>query len=115
MCRHAKQVAPLIAAAGSAKLENGGAVRVTGRVPPGSQVSIEVWSERRVRASFFDSKKDEATGAIPCRLYLSREIPAYYRIYVPGMHPHPAFPDAGRCTRPLTRLSQTPPGGSGFN
>ena len=78
------QIAPPVIEAGKSTLEDGGQVRVSGQVPPGSQVFIEVWSEYRVRASFFDSRKDDATGAVPYRLYLSEDIPAYYRIYVPA-------------------------------
>ncbi len=64
-------------------VSNGGEIKVTGQAPAGRPVYLEVWSERSVRASFFDSKKDEKSGKAPYRLYLSEQIPAFYRIYLP--------------------------------
>ncbi len=66
-----------------AAVNNGGEILVSGQAPAGKDVFVEVWSERTVRASFFDASKDLKTGAIPYRLYLSNQIPAHYRIYLP--------------------------------
>jgi hypothetical protein len=65
-------------------VKNGGEILVTGQAPVGKAVYIEVWSEKTVRASFFDSKKDPKTGSVPYRLYISDQIPAYYRTYLPA-------------------------------
>lgn len=64
-------------------LKNGGTVTITGKAPAGKPVFIEVWAEKRVRASFFDSKRDEKTGKIPYILYMTSEMPAYYKILIP--------------------------------
>jgi hypothetical protein len=64
-------------------LDNGGTITVTGTAPAGKPVFIEVWSERMVRASRFDSEKDPETGKPPYILYMTHEMPAYYTIYVP--------------------------------
>jgi hypothetical protein len=66
-----------------AVVSNGGEILVSGQAPAGKDVYLEVWSERTVRASFFDASKDLRTGSIPYRLYLSNQIPAHYRIYLP--------------------------------
>jgi hypothetical protein len=63
-------------------LDNGGTITVTGQAPPGRPVFLEVWSEKRVSASFFDARRDDK-GVIPYRLYLTRQLPAHYRIYLP--------------------------------
>lgn len=65
-------------------VSNGGEILVSGQVPAGKPVYLEVWSERTVRASFFDTRKNARTGAIPYRLYISDQMPAYYRIYLPA-------------------------------
>ncbi len=65
-------------------LNNGGEILVRGATPGGKAVFIEVWSERTVRGSYFDANKNPKTGAIPYRLYLSEQIPAHYRIYLPA-------------------------------
>jgi hypothetical protein len=65
-------------------LKNGGTVTITGTAPAGKPVFIEVRAEKKVRASFFDSKRDEETGKIPYILYMTYEMPAYYKILVPG-------------------------------
>lgn len=64
-------------------LNNGGIVTVTGQAAPGRPVYIEVYNENRVTGSFFDSRRDKQTGQIPYKLYLSADLPAYYRIHVP--------------------------------
>lgn len=64
-------------------LENGGTIIVTGSAPVGKPVYLEVWSEKEVRATFFDSKKDKETGKIPYKLYMTYNMPAHYKIYIP--------------------------------
>jgi hypothetical protein len=63
-------------------LENGGVVTVTGQATPGKPVFLEVFNENRVTGSYFDKTPDK-DGKIPYRLYLAKDIPAFYRIYVP--------------------------------
>jgi len=64
-------------------LSNGGTITVTGTVPAGKPVYLELYSEKKVRASFFDNKRDPETGKIPYILYMTGEMPAYYKIFVP--------------------------------
>lgn len=64
-------------------LENGGSITVTGKAPKGSKVYLEVWSEEKVRASRFDADPDKKTGRRPYILYMTDEMPAYYKIFVP--------------------------------
>ncbi len=65
-------------------LNNGGEITVTGKAPAGKPVYIEVWSaDKKVKANFFDSKPDKETGKIPYILYLTEEMPAYYKMFVP--------------------------------
>jgi hypothetical protein len=64
-------------------LKNGGTVTVTGTAPAGKPVYIEVWAEKQVRSTFFDSKRDKETGKIPYKLYMTYEMPAHYKIYIP--------------------------------
>lgn len=64
-------------------LQNGGTITVTGTAPAGKPVYLELYSEKRVRASYFDNKRDPKTGKIPYILYLTKEMPAYYKIFVP--------------------------------
>ncbi len=64
-------------------LNNGGTITITGSAPPGKPVYIEVWSEKQVRASRFDSDVDKDTGKRPYILYMTHEMPAYYNIFVP--------------------------------
>lgn len=65
-------------------LDNGGVITVTGTAPAGKPVYLEVYSdEKRARASFFDSKPDKETGKIPYILYMTYEMPAYYKIILP--------------------------------
>ncbi len=63
-------------------LDNGGTITITGKAAPGKPVVIEVYNERRVGGSFFDSKPDK-DGKVPYKLYLSKELPAFYQILVP--------------------------------
>src|SRR5271169_3539374 len=64
-------------------LSNGGTITITGTAPAGKPVYIEVWSEKQVRASRFDSDVDKDTGKRPYILYMSHEMPAYYKLFVP--------------------------------
>jgi hypothetical protein len=63
-------------------LDNGGTITITGKAAPGKPVVIEVYNEKRVGGSFFDRKPDKE-GKIPYKLYISREMPAFYQILVP--------------------------------
>jgi hypothetical protein len=62
---------------------NGGIIKVTGQGAPGKPVYLEIWNENLVRGSFFDNKVDKETGKKPNKLYISQELPAFYRIHVP--------------------------------
>lgn len=64
-------------------LENGGTITVTGTAPAGKPVYIEVWAEKKVRASRFDAEVDKETGKRPYILYMTNEMPAYYKLFVP--------------------------------
>ncbi len=64
-------------------LANGGQLTVSGTAPPGKPVYLEIYAEKRVRANVFDNKKDKKTGKIPYILYLTDEMPGYYKIVVP--------------------------------
>jgi len=65
-------------------LNNGGVIKVTGKAPAGEPVFLEVWAaDKVVRANMFDNKKDKETGVIPYIFYLTNEMPAYYKIFVP--------------------------------
>ncbi len=64
-------------------LSNGGTITVTGKAPAGKPVYIEVWSEQMVRASRFDADVDKDTGKRPYILYMTNEMPAYYKLFVP--------------------------------
>lgn len=62
-------------------LNNGGTIVVTGKAPAGKPVYIEVWSEETVRASRFDADVDKETGKRPYILYMTYDMPAYYKIF----------------------------------
>jgi len=64
-------------------LNNGGTITVTGTAPAGKPVFLEVWAENKVRASRFDAEKDKETGKRPYILYMTYEMPAYYKLFVP--------------------------------
>lgn len=66
------------------EINNGGSIRVTGQAPAGKPVFIEVWaSGHDVRSNRFDSEKDKETGKRPYIFYITGEMPAYYKIFVP--------------------------------
>jgi uncharacterized protein len=66
-------------------IQNGGEIIVTGQAAPGVPVYLEVWAaDKQVRANRFDNKKDEKTGEIPYIFYLTHDMPAYYKIFVPS-------------------------------
>ena len=64
-------------------LSNGGTIVVTGSAPVGKPVYLEVWADKTVRASRFDAEADKETGKRPYVLYMTHEMPAYYKIFVP--------------------------------
>ena len=64
-------------------MDNGGTITVTGTAPAGKPVYIEVWAEKKVRASRFDADVDKETGKRPYVLYMMYEMPAHYKIYIP--------------------------------
>lgn len=64
-------------------LDNGGSITVTGTAPAGRPVYLEVWSEDKVRVSRFDADVDKTTGKRPYILYMTQEMPAYYKIFMP--------------------------------
>lgn len=64
-------------------LNNGGIVTITGTAPPGTPVYIEVWADQHVRASRFDSEVDKETGKRPYILYMTYDMPAFYKILTP--------------------------------
>jgi hypothetical protein len=74
-------VAPTISV-DKTSLNNGGTITITGKAEPGKPVVIEVFNEHRVGGSFFDGKPDK-DGKIPYKLYLSKDLPAFYQILVP--------------------------------
>ena len=63
-------------------LENGRTIVVTGTAPAGKPVFIEVWGEKKVRASRFDADPDKETGKRPYVLYMTEDMPAYYKIFI---------------------------------
>lgn len=66
------------------EIKNGGTIKVSGQAPAGMPVYLEVWAtEHNVKANFFDSKKDKETGKIPYIFYITEDMPAYYKIFVP--------------------------------
>lgn len=64
-------------------LENGGTIVVTGTAPAGKPVFIEIWADQKVRASRFDADPDKETGKRPYIFYMTEEMPAYYKMFVP--------------------------------
>ena len=64
-------------------LDNGGALKITGTAPAGRPVYIEVYSEDKVRTSRFDAEVDKETGKRPYVLYMTEDMPAFYRLFVP--------------------------------
>lgn len=65
------------------ELSNGGTITVTGTAPVGKPVYLEVWSDDKVRASRFDADVDKDTGQRPYILYMTHEMPAYYKLFAP--------------------------------
>jgi hypothetical protein len=65
-------------------LDDGGELTVSGKAPAGAQVYVEVFSsDKKVRANRFDGNKDPKTGKIPNKFYITTDMPAYYKIFVP--------------------------------
>ena len=66
-------------------LNNGGSFVISGQAPAGSQVYIELYAvDKKVRANRFDGKKDPKTGKIPYKFYITKEMPAFYKIIIPA-------------------------------
>ena len=66
------------------ELNNGGTIKVTGKVPAGKQVFLEIWNaDKQVKANRFDSDVDKETGKRPYVFYITNEMPAYYKLIVP--------------------------------
>jgi len=66
------------------EINNGGTIKVSGQAPAGKPVYLEVYAdERDVRANRFDADPDKDTGKRPYIFYLTGEMPAYYKIFVP--------------------------------
>jgi len=67
-----------------AEINNGGTIKVSGQAPAGKPVFLEVWAdEHDVRANRFDSEVDKETGKRPYIFYITDEMPAYYKTFVP--------------------------------
>jgi hypothetical protein len=64
-------------------IDNGGTITVTGTAPAGKPVFIEIYASEKVRASRFDADPDPKTGQRPYILYMTEEMPAYYKVIVP--------------------------------
>ena len=66
------------------EINNGGTIKVSGQASAGKPVFIEVWAaDHTVRANRFDSEKDKDTGKRPYIFYITEEMPAYYKTFVP--------------------------------
>ena len=66
------------------EIKNGGTIKVTGQAPAGKPVYLEVWSaDHTVRANRFDSEVDKETGKRPYIFYITGDMPAYYKLFVP--------------------------------
>lgn len=63
-------------------LSNGGTLTITGQAEPGKPVVIEVYNDHKVSGSFFDSRPDK-DGKVPYKLYLTKDLPAFYTTLVP--------------------------------
>lgn len=79
--RAALAAAPSLAV-DKAAVSNGGVITLTGQAAPGKPVVIEVFNENRVSGSYFDKTPDK-DGKIPYKLYIAKDIPAFYRTLVP--------------------------------
>ena len=64
-------------------LDNGGTLQINGTAPAGKPVYIEVTSEQKVRASRFDADLDKDTGKRPYILYMTEDMPAFYKLFMP--------------------------------
>jgi len=66
------------------EINNGGTIKVSGQAPAGQPVFLEVWAaDHTVRANRFDSEVDKDTGKRPYIFYITEEMPAYYKTFVP--------------------------------
>jgi hypothetical protein len=82
--RRAAEAAPSVRISiDKAAVDNHGTVNLSGTAPAGKPVYVEVWTDEKVRASRFDSAPDKKTGKRPYILYMTDQMPAYYRILIP--------------------------------
>jgi hypothetical protein len=82
--RNAAEAAPSVRISiDKAALDNHGTVNLSGTAPAGKPVYVEVWTDEKVRASRFDSDPDKKTGKRPYILYMTEQMPAYYKILTP--------------------------------
>jgi hypothetical protein len=66
------------------EINDGGVIKVSGQASAGKPVFLEVWAvDHSVRANRFDSEKDKDTGKRPYIFYITNEMPAYYKTFVP--------------------------------
>ena len=66
------------------EINDGGVIKVSGQAPAGKPVFLEVWAtEHTVRANRFDSDIDKVSGKRPYIFYITNEMPAYYKTFVP--------------------------------
>lgn len=63
--------------------KGGETIKITGTAPVGRPVYIEIASEAEVQVVRLDRRRDPETGKIPMIFYLSRDIPALYKILMP--------------------------------
>lgn len=63
--------------------KGGETIKITGMAPPGMPIYIEIASVAEVQVSRLDRRRDPVTGKIPYIFYLSRDIPAVYKILMP--------------------------------
>ncbi|MCX8031372.1 MAG: sulfite exporter TauE/SafE family protein [Thermodesulfovibrionales bacterium] len=64
-------------------LKNGGIIMITGKVPEGKPVYIEIWTDEKVRATRLDAEVDKETGKRPYIFYMTDEMPAFYNLLFP--------------------------------
>lgn len=66
------------------EINNGGTIKVSGQAVAGKPVYLEVYAaDHTVRANRFDADPDKDTGKRPYIFYITEQMPAYYKIFVP--------------------------------
>ena len=77
-------IAPPTITLDKTSLQGGGSIKVSGKAAPGMPVYIEITAaDKQVRASRFDGDVDKETGKRPYILYMTHDMPAFYKILVP--------------------------------